>query len=140
MSEDHTETIGGMFDRGLKLRREVLGAEYVDNSVKSANEFMMTFQHITTEWCWAYLAGPSRAGPEVAQHSQSGYAHRAPQSAGNQAARSRRDQRRGRWTTLRKCFCTPRFIAVLLWPRRLQGRKRGAEGNGQSARWRCLKA
>jgi len=28
MSEDHTETMGGMFDRGLKLRREVLGAEY----------------------------------------------------------------------------------------------------------------
>jgi hypothetical protein len=25
MSEDHTETMGGMFDRGLKLRREVLG-------------------------------------------------------------------------------------------------------------------
>ena len=43
MSEDHTETMGGMFDRGLKLRREVLGAEYVDNSLKSANEFMMAF-------------------------------------------------------------------------------------------------
>jgi hypothetical protein len=24
MSEDHTETMGDMFDRGLKLRREVL--------------------------------------------------------------------------------------------------------------------
>ena len=46
MSEDHTETMGGMFDRGLKLRREVLGADYVDNSLKSANEFMMGFQHI----------------------------------------------------------------------------------------------
>ena len=49
MSEDQTETMDGMFDRGLKLRREVLGAEYVDNSLKSANEFMMAFQHITTE-------------------------------------------------------------------------------------------
>ena len=57
MSEDHTETMGGMFDRGLKLRREVLGAEYVDNSLKSANEFMMAFQHITTEWCWGYAWG-----------------------------------------------------------------------------------
>src|SRR5438046_6334767 len=54
MSEDHTETMGGIFDRGLKLRREVLGAEYVDNSLKSANDFMMAFQHITTEWCWGY--------------------------------------------------------------------------------------
>jgi 4-carboxymuconolactone decarboxylase len=57
MSEDHTETMGDMFDRGLKLRREVLCAEYVDNSLKSANEFMMAFQHITTEWCWGYAWG-----------------------------------------------------------------------------------
>jgi len=35
----------------------VLGAEYVDNSLKSANEFMMAFQHITTEWCWGYAWG-----------------------------------------------------------------------------------
>jgi 4-carboxymuconolactone decarboxylase len=31
--------------------------EYVDNSLKSANEFMMAFQHITTEWCWGYAWG-----------------------------------------------------------------------------------
>ena len=54
MSENHTETMGDVFDRGLKLRREVLGAEYVDSSLKSANDFMMAFQHITTEWCWGY--------------------------------------------------------------------------------------
>lgn len=54
---DANETIGKMFERGLKLRREVLGADYVDNSVKSANDFMMAFQHITTEWAWAYAWG-----------------------------------------------------------------------------------
>ncbi len=54
MSEDAKETMGQLFDRGLKLRREVLGAEYVDNSMKNTNEFMMAFQHITTEWCWGY--------------------------------------------------------------------------------------
>jgi 4-carboxymuconolactone decarboxylase len=54
MSEDHDETMGQLFDRGLKLRREVLGAEYVDNSMKNTNDFMMAFQHITTEWCWGY--------------------------------------------------------------------------------------
>jgi 4-carboxymuconolactone decarboxylase len=26
----------------------------VDNSLKSANDFMMAFQNITTEWCWGY--------------------------------------------------------------------------------------
>jgi 4-carboxymuconolactone decarboxylase len=54
---DRNETMGQMFDRGLALRREVLGAEYVDGSIKSANDFMMAFQHITTEWCWGYAWG-----------------------------------------------------------------------------------
>jgi 4-carboxymuconolactone decarboxylase len=43
-----------LFERGLALRREVLGAEYVDKSLHSANDFMMAFQRITTEWCWGY--------------------------------------------------------------------------------------
>jgi len=54
MSNDQNTTLGNLFDQGLTLRREVLGATYVDNSIKSANDFMMTFQHITTEWCWGY--------------------------------------------------------------------------------------
>ncbi len=48
------DSLPAMFERGLKLRREVLGAEYVDKSIASANDFMMAFQHITTEWCWGY--------------------------------------------------------------------------------------
>jgi 4-carboxymuconolactone decarboxylase len=54
---DHKETIGQIFERGLALRREVLGAEYVDGSMKAANDFTMAFQHITTEWCWGYAWG-----------------------------------------------------------------------------------
>ena len=54
MSDARDETMNQLFDRGLALRREVLGPEYVDNSLKSANEFMMAFQRITTEWCWGY--------------------------------------------------------------------------------------
>ncbi|MBC8791146.1 MAG: gamma carboxymuconolactone decarboxylase [Tagaea sp. CACIAM 22H2] len=46
-----------LFDEGLKLRRQVLGAEYVDRSIGSANDFMMAFQRITTEWCWGYAWG-----------------------------------------------------------------------------------
>ncbi|MCA0405508.1 MAG: carboxymuconolactone decarboxylase family protein [Proteobacteria bacterium] len=42
------------FNKGLKLRREVLGAEYVDGSLAKADDFMMAFQRITTEWCWGY--------------------------------------------------------------------------------------
>ncbi|GAB4177116.1 MAG: carboxymuconolactone decarboxylase family protein [Thalassobaculales bacterium] len=43
-----------MFDRGLEVRRAVLGAEYVDGSLARADDFMMAFQRITTEWCWGY--------------------------------------------------------------------------------------
>jgi 4-carboxymuconolactone decarboxylase len=42
------------FKEGLAARREVLGAEYVDSSLAKADDFMMAFQHITTEWCWGY--------------------------------------------------------------------------------------
>jgi 4-carboxymuconolactone decarboxylase len=44
-----------LFEKGLKLRRAVLGADYVDQSLQSADDFMMSFQRLTTEWCWGYL-------------------------------------------------------------------------------------
>ncbi|CCD98261.1 carboxymuconolactone decarboxylase family protein [Bradyrhizobium sp. STM 3809] len=43
-----------LFEKGLKVRREVLGAGYVDGSLAKADDFMMAFQHITTEMCWGY--------------------------------------------------------------------------------------
>ncbi len=46
-----------LFEKGLKIRREVLGAEYVDGSIAKADDFMMAFQHITTEMCWGYAWG-----------------------------------------------------------------------------------
>ncbi|MFN4276259.1 MAG: carboxymuconolactone decarboxylase family protein [Ferrovibrio sp.] len=52
MSENDTKAL---FDHGLKVRREVLGADYVDRSLANANDFMMAFQHVTTEWCWGYV-------------------------------------------------------------------------------------
>lgn len=42
------------FEKGLKVRRKVLGADYVDGSLAKADDFMMAFQNITTEWCWGY--------------------------------------------------------------------------------------
>jgi 4-carboxymuconolactone decarboxylase len=44
-----------MFDQGLEIRRDVLGSDYVDGSLKNADEFMMAMQRITTEWCWGYV-------------------------------------------------------------------------------------
>ncbi len=54
MTERRNETMEQLYDRGLAVRREVLGPEYVDRSIQSANDFMKAFQHITTEWCWGY--------------------------------------------------------------------------------------
>lgn len=51
------KTIQTLFEEGLSLRRQVLGSEYVDKSMASANDFMMAFQKITTEWCWGYAWG-----------------------------------------------------------------------------------
>ena len=42
------------FKKGLEVRRAVLGAAYVDGSLAKADDFMMAFQRITTEWCWGY--------------------------------------------------------------------------------------
>ena len=43
-----------LFERGLAVRREVLGAEYVDASMAGADEFMLPFQQLLTEWAWGY--------------------------------------------------------------------------------------
>jgi 4-carboxymuconolactone decarboxylase len=43
-----------LFEQGLAVRREVLGAEFVDTNLRDTDEFMMTFQRIVTEWAWGY--------------------------------------------------------------------------------------
>ena len=40
------------FKEGLAVRRDVLGAEYVDKSVAAADDFTAPFQKLLTEWCW----------------------------------------------------------------------------------------
>ncbi|MFA7506287.1 MAG: 4-carboxymuconolactone decarboxylase [Burkholderiaceae bacterium] len=41
-----------LFDKGLKTRREVLGAEYVDNAIRNADEFNQDMQELVTQYCW----------------------------------------------------------------------------------------
>lgn len=41
-----------LFDKGLQTRREVLGSEYVDASLKNADEFNMDMQELVTQYCW----------------------------------------------------------------------------------------
>jgi 4-carboxymuconolactone decarboxylase len=41
-----------LFDKGLQTRREVLGAEYVDASIKLADDFNRDLQELVTQYCW----------------------------------------------------------------------------------------
>ena len=46
-----------LFDKGLKIRREVLGAEYVDKSIAAADAFNRPMQELVTEYCWGAVWG-----------------------------------------------------------------------------------
>lgn len=51
-----------LFDKGLPIRREVLGEEYVDESLAKADDFMMAFQRATTSWAWGWAWGEPALG------------------------------------------------------------------------------
>lgn len=52
---DRPEYKGDLFERGLAVRREVLGAEYVDQSLAAADDFYAAFQRATTEQAWGMI-------------------------------------------------------------------------------------
>lgn len=43
------------FNEGLEVRREVLGAEYVDHSLNNATDFSRPMQELVTEYCWGEI-------------------------------------------------------------------------------------
>jgi 4-carboxymuconolactone decarboxylase len=46
-----------LFQRGLEIRKSVLGAEYVEKSIASADDFNMPLQRLVTEYCWGAVWG-----------------------------------------------------------------------------------
>jgi 4-carboxymuconolactone decarboxylase len=46
-----------LFEKGLGIRREVLGAAYVDASLANASEFGLPLQELVTEYCWGAVWG-----------------------------------------------------------------------------------
>ena len=44
-----------LFEKGIQLRREVLGAEYVDKSMQNIEEFSMAMQEYATETAWGMI-------------------------------------------------------------------------------------
>jgi 4-carboxymuconolactone decarboxylase len=46
-----------VFERGLAIRKDVLGKEFVEKSLATADEFNMPMQELTTEYCWGAVWG-----------------------------------------------------------------------------------
>jgi 4-carboxymuconolactone decarboxylase len=46
-----------VFERGLEIRKKVLGAEFVEASFRSADEFNRPMQELVTEYCWGAVWG-----------------------------------------------------------------------------------
>ena len=46
-----------MFEKGLKIRKEVLGAEFVEKALASADDFNMPMQELATTYCWGECWG-----------------------------------------------------------------------------------
>ena len=44
-----------LWDKGLAVRKEVLGAEYVERQLKTADDFVMPMQELVTQSCWGWL-------------------------------------------------------------------------------------
>jgi 4-carboxymuconolactone decarboxylase len=43
------------FDRGMAVRREVLGPEYVDRSIAETDDFSRPVMELVTEYCWGEI-------------------------------------------------------------------------------------
>ena len=40
------------YEKGLKIRTQVLGEDYVNRSIQNADEFTKPLQELVTEYCW----------------------------------------------------------------------------------------
>src|SRR6266481_5216454 len=46
-----------LFETGLKIRKSVLGKEFVEKSISSADDFNRPMQELVTEYCWGAVWG-----------------------------------------------------------------------------------
>ncbi len=55
------------FDKGLAIRREVLGPDYVDKAIAGADDFTLPIQTLVTEFAWGDVWG----SPELPRKTRS---------------------------------------------------------------------
>ena len=51
------------YDRGLDMRKTVLGAAYVEKQMGNADDFNRDFQRIVTQYCWGEAWGDKTLTP-----------------------------------------------------------------------------
>lgn len=53
----HPQLTGERFEKGLEIRRDVLGEAYVNRSVDAATDVTAPLQKLVTEYCWGEVWG-----------------------------------------------------------------------------------
>lgn len=67
MSTDTMDEDLGLHDRGMAIRREVLGDNYVEEATSHTDELTVEFQRFMTAYCWGGIWGDDRLSRD--QHS-----------------------------------------------------------------------
>jgi len=59
-----------MYDKGLGVRKAVLGEAYVSNALKNVDSFNQPLQDLLNEYCWGGGVGPRGTAAQDPQHAQ----------------------------------------------------------------------
>jgi 4-carboxymuconolactone decarboxylase len=51
------QTLNPMYERGLKMRKQVVGKDYVEKSIAAADDLTRPLQELVTEYCWGAVWG-----------------------------------------------------------------------------------
>lgn len=52
-----TDEMGELYEKGLEIRRGVLGSDYVDRAIANASEFAAPLQEFVTSYAWGAVWG-----------------------------------------------------------------------------------
>jgi 4-carboxymuconolactone decarboxylase len=54
MNDQH---VNPMYERGLEIRKQVVGKDYVEKSIAAADDLTRPLQELVTEYCWGAVWG-----------------------------------------------------------------------------------
>src|SRR6185312_10992336 len=55
--ENRRSEMSDLFEKGLAIRKAVLGKEYVEKSLAGADDFTRPMQQFVTQYCWGEIWG-----------------------------------------------------------------------------------